>query len=199
MLWDGIERDNVLLVLKALALGAPVDDTLVDDDFETADQDDENAKQSVSSAVQHAAFLNHWRCLALLLLWGADAEAVDSHGRNLVHYLSNIPADRIPVLLSVLRKNATLVGVEDEAGCTPLQLAEQAGNGQVATVMRVFKSQFEKRGLSASRSGSETPIPSSSNGLNSVKDQLAEALNKVLHLSRPFRRSKRKKREAEEQ
>ena len=197
MLWDAIERDDALMALKALALGAPVDDTLIEEDFEGAPESEaenspEGHKQFVQTAVQHAAHLGHWRCLALLLLWGADAEAVDSQGRNLVHYLANLPAERIPVLLSVLRKNAALGGVEDENGLTPLQLAEQAQNGQVATIMRVFKSQCEKRSLVPSRSGSETPVPSS--GLNGVKDQLADAFNKVLQLSRPFRRSKRKKR-----
>ncbi len=198
ILWDGIEKDDALLVLKALALGAPVDDTLIEDDFESAEEcEDEEGlgrKQFVQTALQRAAQLGHWQCLALLLLWGGDGEAVDSQGRNLVHYLSDLPAERIPMLLTVLRKNAALGGVEDESGLTPLQLAEQAQNGQVATIMRVFKSQCEKRGLVSSRSGSETPVPPSSSGFNGVKDQLVEALNKVLHLSRPFRRSKRKKR-----
>ncbi len=197
MLWDAIDRDETVLTLKALALGAPVDDTLIDEEFEVIaaakssepeEANCETRKQFVKTAIQHAAQLGHWRCLALLLLWGADAEAVDSQGRNLVHYLSDLPADRIPVLLSVLRKNASLGGVEDEAGWTPLQLAEKAQNGQVATVLRVFKSQCEARSLIASRSGADSPLPSS------VKDQLAEALNKVLQLSKPFRRSKRNKR-----
>lgn len=198
MFWDGIEKNDVVLTLKALALGTPVDDTLVDEDSEAPGVPDaeqhENANKRlfVQTAAQHAAQLGHWSCLALLLFWGADTEAVDSQGRNLIHYLADLPPERISVLLPVLRKNAALVSAEDESGLTPLQLAEQAQNGHVATVMRVFKSQCEKRSLVPSASGSETPVPSSD--VNGVKDQLAEAFNKVLQLSRPFRRGKRKKR-----
>ena len=185
MLWDAIERNDVPLALRALALGAPVDDTIAEDD-----ESNENA--FVQTAAHRATQLQHWQILALLLLWGADVEAIDSQGRNLVHYLSDLPPERIPVLLSVLRKNAALATVQDGAGKTPLQLAEEAENGQVATVLRVFVSQSEKRALNFdSNSGVETPVMGTK---EVVKEQLADAFNKVLRLSRPFRRGKKKKR-----
>lgn len=185
MLWDAIERNDVPLALRSLALGAPVDDTIAEDD-------ESNENVFVQTTAQRATQLQHWQILALLLLWGADVEATDSQGRNIVHYLSNLPADRIPVLLSVLRKNAALATVQDGSEKSPLQLAEEAENGQVATVLRVFVSQNEKRALDCdTNSGAETPVMSTK---EVVREQLADAFNKVLRLSRPFRRGKKKKR-----
>ena len=109
MMWDAVEGGNVVDCLKALVLGALVDDTIEIESIE-------DGGSLVQSAVQRAAQLKHWTLVSLLLLWGAETEHVDSLSRNLVHYLAAIPDSSVSVLLTVLRKNAGLGGWEDPGG-----------------------------------------------------------------------------------
>lgn len=138
MMWSSIESGDVVGCLKALALGALVDDTIeiVDDNQESV--------VIVQSAVQRAAQLKRWTLVALILLWGADTEYVDTLGRNLVHYLAAIPDLNVSVLLTVLRKNAGLGGWEDRNGRTSLQYAEESANAPVATIIRIFQAQMDE-------------------------------------------------------
>ena len=160
-MWDAVESGNVVECLKALVLGALVDDTI------------EIIKDNcslVQSAVQRAAQLKHWTLVSLLLLWGAETEHVDSLGRNLVHYLAAIPDSSVSVLLTVLRKNAGLGGWEDREGRTPLQYAEESANAPVATIIRIFQAQMDEATAAANKgplsatnaaqtlSGQESPI-----------------------------------------
>ena len=140
-MWDGIERDSVVDCMRALALGASVDDECeANEDF----LDKNTEVILVQSAVQRAAQLKHWRIVALLLLWGANSESLDSLGRNLVHYIAAIPDSSVSVLLSILRKNALLGGWEDSEGRTPLQYAEESANAPVATIIRIFQAQNDR-------------------------------------------------------
>lgn len=159
MMWNSIEVGNVVGCLKALALGALVDDTI-----ETGEEEG----TFVQSAVLRAAHLKHWTVVSLILLWGADTEHVDTLGRNIVHYLAVIPDSSVSVLLTVLRKNAGLGGWEDREGRTPLQYAEESANAPVATIIRIFQAQMDeftaaanKGPLSAAvanQSGQDSPI-----------------------------------------
>lgn len=190
-LWDAIEQNDALGCLRALAMGALVDDA-VEDDTETT------SGVLVQSAVQRATQLGHWRVVALLLVWGADAEMGDSQGRNLVHYLATLPTPSISVLLSVLRKNPSLGTTEDASGKTPLQWAEETENGPVATIIRVFKAQHERRSpLEPAISGQDSPNLSADepDKPNHASRNLTSALSRMLHFSRPFRRKKDRKRE----
>lgn len=189
MMWDSLEKDDVVECLRALALGASVDDT-----FEST-EDEEIV--CVQSAVQRAAELKHWNIVALLLLWGADAEYLDSLGRNLIHYLASISDSSISVLLSVLRKNPSLGGWMDSEGRTPLLYAEIAENAPVATIIRVFQAQVDEstststRLKQATNSGQESPTFSES---KTPVNQIATAFEKVLNLTQngPFKRRKSK-------
>lgn len=189
MLWDSLEKDNVVECLRALALGASVDDT-----YEAGE--DSCGDVLIQSAVQRVAQLKHWNLVALLLLWGADAEYRDSLGRNLIHYLASIGDSSISVLLSVLRKNPTLGSWTDAEGSTPLQYAETAENAPVATIIRVFQAQIDESNQKGPKdnnnnSGMESPLLMESKG---ASNQIATALEKVLNLSQrgPFKRKKSK-------
>lgn len=196
MLWDSLEKDDVVECLRALALGAFVDDTYESNEFK---EDDLSDKICVQNAVQRAAQLKHWNIVALLLLWGADAEYRDSLGRNLIHYLASMTDSSISVLLSILRKNSSLGGWTDAEGRSPLLYAELAENAPVATIIRVFQAQVDEsssmsRGPMAeykivNNSGQESPLLSES---KTPTNQIATALEKVLNLTQngPFDRKK---------
>lgn len=162
-MWNSIEDGNVVGCLKALALGALVDDTI---------EIDENEEPFVQSAVLRATQLKHWTVVSLILLWGANTEHVDTLGRNVVHYLAFIPDSSVSVLLTVLRKNAGLGGWEDREGRTPLQYAEESANAPVATIIRIFQAQMDEATAAANRgplsavaaavqSGQDSPVLSS--------------------------------------
>lgn len=240
MLWDSIEKDDLVECLRALALGATVDDTCeiyvdTEDDIEgiennvgiedtkgiedTTDTKDFESSDAghVQSALQRAAQLKKWTIVALLLLWGADAEFQDSLGRNLIHYLAMIPDSSISVLLSVLRKNPALGGWEDCEGRTPLQYAEMSENAPVATIIRVFQAQLDEdsqhplskgptsRLVDSTLSGQDSPDPSGSvqapkTPTTSVPTSttLSAAFEKVLNLTNlkqrgPFKRKNKSK------
>jgi ankyrin repeat protein len=192
MMWDSLEKNDVVECLRALALGASVNDT-----YESSLSDGEIF---VQSAVQRAAQLKHWNMVALLLLWGADAEYRDSLGRNLIHYLASNPDSSISVLLSVLRKNSSLGGWTDYEGRTPLLYAEMAENAPVATIIRVFQAQVDESAASraggpknGNNSGQESPSLSEDKSTLSA-NQISTALEKVLNLTQngPFNRRKSK-------
>lgn len=197
-MWDSIEKGDVVNCLRALALGALVDDNSEEITTEDSLAPEEEAKSVlVQNALQRSAQLGHWQVLALLLLWGANVEAVDSIGRNLVHYLAEHDQPSVSVLLSVLRKNPGLGGVEDSNGRTPLQYAEDCENGPVATIIRIFRTQMEKRSIAETLpSGQETPTSDSnqndgiSNNNTNKKKHLASVIGKMLHFNKPFRRRK---------
>lgn len=182
MMWDSLEKNDVVECLRALALGASVDDTCEEENI-------------VQNAVQRAAQLKHWNIVALLLLWGADAEYCDSLGRNLIHYLSSMDDSSISVLLSVLRKNPALGGWCDSEGRSPLQYAETAENAPVATIIRVFQAQVDEPPNTAkpkigNNSGQESPMLSEATKTPTTTSQIATAFEKVLHLTQrgPFKR-----------
>lgn len=198
-MWDSIEKNDLVGCLRALALGAIVEDTC------------ENTEEAtgvvvIQSSVQRATQLKNWNVVALLLLWGADAEYCDSLGRNLIHYLASIPDSSISVLLSILRKHPSLGGCPDREGRTGLQYAEMAENAPVATIIRVFQAQVDEANRSplksaaaagnpALLSGQDTPeMPESPKPTNNTNNsnQLANAFEKVLQLTQkgPFKRSK---------
>lgn len=175
-MWDSIEDGNVVGCLKALALGALIDDTIEIDNL-------------VQSAVLRAAQLKHWTVVSLILLWGADTEHVDTLGRNLVHYLAAIPDSSVSVLLTVLRKNAGLGGWEDREGRTPLQYAEESTNAPVATIIRIFQAQMDEAtaavnrgplsaGAAAVQSGQDSPVFSAAQTpITSMTDTFEKVLN----------------------
>ena len=203
MMWDSLEKDDVVGCLRALALGALVDDTCeytLDNEDSANDVSETDASEKdneplcefesqVQSALQRAAQLKHWNIVALLLLWGADAEYRDSLGRNLIHYLASISDSSISVLLSVLRKNPSLGGWSDAGGRSPLQYAEEAENAPVATIIRVFQAQVDEssKQRNGNGSGQESPFMTES---KTPTNQIATALEKVLQLTQrgPFKR-----------
>lgn len=208
--------------MRALALGALVDDTyednmndLIKNDNKENDKDKDketNEQVIVQNTLQRAAQLKHWKLVALLLLWGGDAEAKDSLGRNLVHYIAAMKDPSISMLLSVLRKNPTLGGWEDLEGKSPLQYAEDAANGTVATIIRVFQAQIDEskgpRGsINGVLSGQESPdvnlekSPYNNNNTSTTTNNnntktglhISTAFERVLSFTNksPFRRKKK--------
>lgn len=200
MLWDSIEKGDLVECLKALALGALVDDTC-----EVCDPDVSDVL--IQSAIQRSSHLKYWNLVALLLLWGADAEYCDSLGRNLIHYLASIPDSSISVLLSILRKNPSLGGWSDSEGRTPLQYAEVAQNAPVATIIRVFQAQLDEDSASSKggpggiriinnvASGQDSPgsvCPPKTPTTTTNSTTLSSAFEKVLQFTNrgPFKRKK---------
>lgn len=177
MLWDSLEKDDVVECLRALALGASVDDKY-ESNSKANGGEDSSDKICIQSSMQRAAQLKHWKIVALLLLWGADAEYRDSLGRNLIHYLASMNDSSIAILLSVLRKNPSLGGWMDAEGRSPLLYAELAENAPVATIIRVFQAQVDESSSGMTRgpmaeyknvnnnSGHESPFLSESKTSN---------------------------------
>jgi len=205
MMWDSLEKDDVVECLRALALGASVDEKYEYESNEFKEEEEDSSDKricvQVQSAVQRAAQLKHWNIVALLLLWGADAEYRDSLGRNLIHYLASMKDSSISVLLSILRKNPSLGGWTDSEGRTSLLYAEMAENAPVATIIRIFQAQVdESTSMTRSpmpeyknlnNSGQESPLLSES---KTPTNQIATAFEKVMNLTQngPFERRKSK-------
>lgn len=190
MMWDSIEKNDLVECLRSLSLGASVEDTC-----EISESDGEE-KELVQTALQRAAQLKHWNIVALLLLWGADSENLDSLGRNLIHYLASIPDSSISVLLSVLRKNPSLGLWEDSDGRTPLQYAEISQNAPVATIIRIFQAQIIDEEPQTKGPGPRFVPTSGQDSPSTPKTPsattLTSAFEKVLQLTHrgPFKRNK---------
>ncbi len=173
MMWNSIERDSVVECMQALALGGSADDECEAGEENCLFGGREERGVLVQNAVQRSAQLGHWRLVALLLLWGANSESLDTSGCNLVHYIAAIPDSSVSVLLSVLRKNPSLGACEDQQNRTPLQYAEECANGPVATIIRIFQAQIDEKAA----------VPQSPQ-----EEKTSSLIERVLHFKGPFKR-----------